>query len=186
MFVEQTLASPGSAKHSALHWPSPNCRKLGTSDIRSGGFISSPLLGDILLLKIFCRHGQSQGLLYKHLRHQLIHEVTHSSFVKISLRRCHIKMVQGGAFSHKIDDLREFGRFKISNGIKIPSLVQELRRFCWMAGFCLLVELHREGSVPAAYALQNIFSCKISARSGDEIEYATGWFSQPKQWSYYL
>ena len=30
-------------------------------------------------------------------------------------------------------------------GSKSPVLVQKLRRFCWMVGFCLLVELHREG-----------------------------------------
>ena len=35
-------------------------------------------------------------------------------------------------------------------GIQIASLVQELRRFCWMGGFCLLVELHRQRSAPAA------------------------------------
>ena len=37
-------------------------------------------------------------------------------------------------------------------GIKIALLVQELRRFCWIGGLCLLVELHREGSAPAACA----------------------------------
>ena len=31
-------------------------------------------------------------------------------------------------------------------------VLQKLRQFCWMGGFCPLVELHREGSAPAACA----------------------------------
>ena len=34
-------------------------------------------------------------------------------------------------------------RFKISKSIQISLLVQKLRRFCWIGGFCLLVELQR-------------------------------------------
>ena len=45
-----------------------------------------------------------------------------------------------------------FQRFKIFKGIKIALLNQKLWRFCWMGGFCLLVELHQEGSAPAACA----------------------------------
>ena len=41
-------------------------------------------------------------------------------------------------------------------GIKIALLVQKLWQFCWMVGFCLLVNLHWEGSAPAAYA-QGLF-----------------------------
>ena len=34
----------------------------------------------------------------------------------------------------------------------VTVMVQKLRRFCWIGGFCPLVELHREGSDPAACA----------------------------------
>ena len=37
-------------------------------------------------------------------------------------------------------------------GNKITVLVQKLRWFCWMGVFCLKVELHRQGSAPAACA----------------------------------
>ena len=43
------------------------------------------------------------------------------------------------------------------NGIKIALLVRELRPFCWIGWFCLLVELHREGSAPAACAADLFF-----------------------------
>ena len=36
--------------------------------------------------------------------------------------------------------------------MEIASLMTKLQRFCWMGGFCLLVELHQEGSAPAACA----------------------------------
>ena len=45
-----------------------------------------------------------------------------------------------------------FQRFWILKGIKIGKLVQKLQWFCWMGGFCLLVELHWEGTAPAACA----------------------------------
>ena len=52
-------------------------------------------------------------------------------------------MFEDGAFNHKIDYFTIFRRFKILKGITITVLVQKLRRFCWMGGFSLLVELHR-------------------------------------------
>ena len=39
--------------------------------------------------------------------------------------------------------LQFWRRLYILKGIKIALLVQKLRRFCWMGGFCLLVELQR-------------------------------------------
>ena len=60
-----------------------------------------------------------------------------SWFVEISLRRHHTPLVGYAAFSHEIDYVTIFRRFKISKGIKIALLVQELRQFC------LLVELQR-------------------------------------------
>ena len=45
-----------------------------------------------------------------------------------------------------------FRRFWILKGIIIAVLVEKCQWFCWMGGFCLLVELHQEGSVPAACA----------------------------------
>ena len=41
-------------------------------------------------------------------------------------------------------------------GIKIPSVVQKLRTFYW-DGTCPLVELHREGSAPAAACAAGLF-----------------------------
>ena len=64
--------------------------------------------------------------------------------MKISLRRRHALTVADGAFSHKIDYVL------ILKGIQIALLVQKKRQFCWMGGFCPLVELHREGSALAA------------------------------------
>ena len=58
-------------------------------------------------------------------------------------------MVENGAFSHTIDYITIF-LFEISKKIKIALPVQELRRFCWRAGFILLnkaVELVDGGSV---------------------------------------
>ena len=52
---------------------------------------------------LFCRPGQSQGLLYKDLCHSLLTSLTHWSFVKISLRRRHALMVEYDAFSHEKD-----------------------------------------------------------------------------------
>ena len=39
--------------------------------------------------------------------------------------------------------LQFFRRFKITKGIQIALLIQEILRFCWMGGFCLLMELQR-------------------------------------------
>ena len=36
--------------------------------------------------------------------------------------------------------------FLLLNNIKIESLVQKVWKFGWMGGFCLLMELHQEGS----------------------------------------
>ena len=38
----------------------------------------------------------------------------------------------------------------LTKGIRIPSVVQKLRPFYWRGGFGPLVELHQEGSSPAA------------------------------------
>jgi hypothetical protein len=42
-------------------------------------------------------------------------------------------------------------------GIKIASLVQKLQSFYWRGRFCLMVELHRDGSTPAACAARLFF-----------------------------
>ena len=52
--------------------------------------------------------------------------------MKISLWRRHAQTVKNGASSHKTF----FQRFPILNGIKIAVLIQKLRRFCWIRGFC--------------------------------------------------
>ena len=48
--------------------------------------------------------------------------------------------------------LHRFRAFQISKDTKIPSLVPKLDWFCRTSGVCLLVELHRKGSAPAACA----------------------------------
>ena len=91
---------------------------------------------------IFSRPGQSQGLLYKHLCNSFINWFGHpllKALVKISLRRRHALMVGYGAFSRKMD-------YVFKEILNLALLVQKLRRFCWIGGFCLLVEFHREGS----------------------------------------
>ena len=64
-------------------------------------------------------------------------------FPSTALHRRHAQTVRDRSSSHKIDFLK---------GIKIPSVVQKWRAFYWRGGFCLLVELRREGSAPAACA----------------------------------
>ena len=81
--------------------------------------------------------------------HKLIHYFSHP-LVKISLRRHQAQMVKNGASSHKTTYIDIFSKILNRDGIEIAVLVQKLQRFCWMGGFCLLVELHREGSAPAA------------------------------------
>ena len=48
-------------------------------------------------MSLFSRPRQSQGLLYRHLRHSL----SDKSFVKISLKRRHAQMVRNGVLSQK-------------------------------------------------------------------------------------
>ena len=60
----------------------------------------------IISIHVISRPRRSQGLLYKHLRHWFIDSLSHSSFVKISLRHRHTQMVGDGAFSHKINVLQ--------------------------------------------------------------------------------
>ena len=56
------------------------------------------------------------------------------------------------------------------------SFGQKLRRFCWFGGFCLLVQLHQEGSAPKACAAGlflyyiNKVSAKRMARQCSQIE----------------
>ena len=88
------------------------------------------------------RPGQSQGLLYKHLCDWLIHSLS-DPLVKIHLQSRHAQTVKNGASSQNTNYIEVFS--EILEGIKIAVWVQKLRQFCWMGGFCLLVELHREG-----------------------------------------
>ena len=60
----------------------------------------------------------------------LIDCLNNSSFVKISLQRPNVVMDDDGAFSHKIDNVTIFWRFKITKVIQIALLIQEVRQFC--------------------------------------------------------
>ena len=63
-------------------------------------------------------------------------------------------MVNNGVSGHKINYIDIFFRnlSEILKGIKITVLAQKLQQFCLKGGFCLLVELHGEGSAPVACA----------------------------------
>ena len=63
-------------------------------------------------------------------------------------------MVKHGASSQKQTILTSFSKKNYLGGYQNHTvLVQQLLRFCWMFGFCLLVEFHREGSASAAAAV---------------------------------
>ena len=62
----------------------------------------------------------------------------------------HTITVGDGAFIHKIDYVGKLYEILILKGIPIAILFQEIGRFCKRGGFCLALELHQEGSVPAA------------------------------------
>ena len=89
--------------------------------------------------------------------------MSHSSFMKIYLRCSNAKTVENSDFSQKIHYVLIFRRFLILKGFKIAQLVQELRQFCWMGRLCLFVELHQEGSAPAACAI-GLFSLYIKKK----------------------
>ena len=72
--------------------------------------------------------------------------------MKISLRRRHAQTVAIGAFSHKIDYVTIFK--EILNPERHPNRItgSKVMAILLNGGFCPLVELHREGSAPAACA----------------------------------
>ena len=69
---------------------------------------------------------------------------------------------------HEIVNVARVQDIQISKEILIASLVQKLLQFCFMAEFCLFVELRREGSVvypinffrPSPTLFQSFFTCK--------------------------
>ena len=87
------------------------------------------------------------------------------------LRHRHAQTVKRVLQIIKQTILTFYQNFEILKAIKSAVLVHKVRRFCWMGGFCLLVELHREGSAPAACAAVLFFStnmvfCKIMPKLG--------------------
>ena len=72
-------------------------------------------LQESISVNIISRAEQSQGLLYKHLCHQLIDEPTISSFKKICFRR----LGTSGLSTMIQTMLHRFRRFKISREIKL-------------------------------------------------------------------
>ena len=73
-------------------------------------------------------------------------------FPPIALQRRHAKTVRYITSSHKIDYIIMIKNFQNPEGHQIPSVGQKIRPFYLRGGFGLLVELHREGSDPAACA----------------------------------
>ena len=74
--------------------------------------------------------------------------------MKISLRRRHALTVADGAFSHFKEILNPKGHPNRITGSKVTAILLN-------GGFCPLVELHREGSAPAACAA-GLFSHDLS------------------------
>ena len=73
--------------------------------------------------------------------------------MKISLRRRHALTGADGAFSHKIGYVPIFlGDSKSRRALKLHNLFKRYGNFAEWSRFCPLVELHREGSAPAACA----------------------------------
>ena len=64
----------------------------------------------------------------------------------MALRCRHAKTVGNGGLNHKLTMLYRLRRFLNLKDIKIASLVPNLQPFCWVGGFCLLVDMHRDGS----------------------------------------
>ena len=98
--------------------------------------------------QVFSRPGQSQGLLYKHLCHfQLIDWLKYQNI----FTRPHAQTVKNGDSSHKKKSLTFLQR--VLKGINIAIFVQKLQRFCWMGGFCLVVELTNYYIVQLSYPI---------------------------------
>ena len=106
------------------------------------------------------RPWQSQGLLYKHLCHSLIHWFINwltDPLVEIYLRCRHAQMVTNCASSHKTNYIDIFfilnleGHLNRCIGSKVTAILDV---------FCLLVELHWEGSAlqPAQQASFHILT----------------------------
>ena len=110
--------------------------------------IARPFLGSWGYFKWFMIPRQSQRLLYQQYHRKdefFLADPGEARGCSTNTSVIHSVMV--------CEFLLQFSKiFKILKGIQIALLVQKLRRFWWMGGFCLLVELHREGSAPAACA----------------------------------
>ena len=65
---------------------------------------------------LISRPWQSQGLLYKHLRHSLINWFSWSWFVKITLQRPYAQIVDDCASSHKINYVNIFSQIRNLEG----------------------------------------------------------------------
>ena len=72
--------------------------------------------------------------------------------VKISVQRRHAQTVQNGASSHKTNYINIFSDILNLEGHQNRWIGSKVTAILRNGGFCLLVELHREGSVPAACA----------------------------------
>ena len=72
--------------------------------------------------------------------------------MEISLRRRHAQTVAIGAFSYKIDYVIIFKEILNPEGHSNRITGSKVTAILLNGGFCPLVELHREGSAPAACA----------------------------------
>ena len=70
--------------------------------------------------------------------------------VKKSLQRQPAQTVRNGAFSHKINYIDIYSEILNLDGHPNRCIGSKVMAICWMGGFCLLVELHREGSASVA------------------------------------
>ena len=74
-------------------------------------------------------------------------------FVKISLQRRHAQTFRDCAFSHKIDYLNILIIFNINLEVHQDCFIgSQVMAILVNGGFCLVLEIHREQSTPAAWA----------------------------------
>ena len=72
--------------------------------------------------------------------------------MKIPLRRRHAQTVKNGASSHKTNHFGIFSEILNPEEHQNRFIGSKVTAILLMGRFCLLVELHREGSAPAACA----------------------------------
>ena len=123
------------------------------------------------------RPGQSQGLLYKQLCHWLIDWFINSvsePFPPTALRRRHAHMVRESTSSYKLDYVIVIKNIQNPEGNQNPISGSKVTAVLLKGWICLLVELHRGRSAPAACAA-GLFFLKYIPHIWQLIGFNAGW-----------